>query len=94
MRVKILNSLAEGIPVVSTSQGCEGIDLIPGKDILIGDSAEEFAEQVIKILDDNALGEQLSLNGRELIKNRYAADIALRPLDDIFRKSNSAERTN
>jgi glycosyltransferase involved in cell wall biosynthesis len=92
MRVKILNALAEGIPVVSTTLGCEGIQVTPGRDILVGDTPEEFAGQVLRVLNDPALGGRLSANGRQLMEERYDYRTACRPLDDVYARAASGRR--
>ena len=84
MRVKILNALAEGIPIVSTRLGYEGIELTPGRDVLVGDTPEEFAAAVLRLLDDPDLSEQLSINGRRLVEEKYDYRNACRPLDDVL----------
>lgn len=89
MRVKILNALAEGIPVVSTTLGCEGIQVTPGRDILVGDTPEEFAAQVLRVLNDPALGGRLSANGRRLMEERYDYRTACWPLDDVYARAAS-----
>ena len=89
MRVKILNALAEGIPIVSTALGCEGIQVTPGKDILIGNAPEEFAAEVLRVLDNPALGNQLSANGRRLVEEMYDYRKACRPLDDVYARAAS-----
>src|SRR5690606_26213162 len=52
MRVKILNALAQGMPLVTTTLGCEGIGVTHGKDVLIADTPEAFAEAVLRLLED------------------------------------------
>ncbi|MED3778586.1 glycosyltransferase family 4 protein [Geobacillus stearothermophilus] len=52
MRVKILNYMAWGIPVVSTSIGAEGINLENGREIRIADSPQEFADNIVELLSD------------------------------------------
>ena len=42
-RIKILDALAKGMPIVSTRIGCEGIDVVPDRDVLIADTPEAFA---------------------------------------------------
>ncbi len=92
MRVKILNALAAGIPIVSTRLGYEGIDVSPGKDILIGDTPDAFAAQVLRVLNDRALGTQLSTNGRKLVEKKYDHNTALRPLDEVYAQANRAAK--
>ncbi len=71
-RLKILEAMAIGIPIVSTSIGCEGIGLTHGKDILIADTAEDFAAQTLRLLDDPALRKRLAANARELVQERFS----------------------
>lgn len=71
MRVKILDAWARGIPIVSTTIGAEGITYQPGKDILIADTAKDFALAVQKILADDNLAQSLNHNGRRTLETCY-----------------------
>lgn len=84
MRVKILNAFAQGLPMVTTAVGCEGIHVINGYDILIADAPEEFANQSIRLLTDAALNEQLTLHGRQTAEEKYDYRRACLPLDQIY----------
>jgi glycosyltransferase involved in cell wall biosynthesis len=68
-RLKVLESLALGTPVVATSKGAEGLDLVPGRDLLIANEPAEFATGVLKLLGDAALRDRLSQHGRSAVKN-------------------------
>lgn len=70
-RLKILEAMALGTPVVATSKGAEGLDVSPGHDILIADEPVKFADQVIHLLRDAAQRKQLAINARHLIEQRY-----------------------
>lgn len=70
-RLKILEALALGTPVVTTSKGVEGLDLVPGCDLLLADSPADFATAVLRLLADKALREQLSCNGRRAVESKY-----------------------
>jgi glycosyltransferase involved in cell wall biosynthesis len=70
-RLKILEAMALGTPVVSTSKGAEGLDVRSGEEILIADDPETFAAQVVRLLEDPALRERLAQNGRRLVRERY-----------------------
>lgn len=72
MRVKILNALATGLPVVSTSVGCEGIAATPGDDILIADDGDTYVQRIVTLLKDQRLQRKLSKNGDRLIQERYS----------------------
>jgi glycosyltransferase involved in cell wall biosynthesis len=80
-RVKILDSLAWGLPMVSTAAGAEGIDVVDGEHVLLRDSAQEFAEGVVRLLSDEALWGRLRLAGRQLVGERYSWDRVFAPLD-------------
>jgi len=84
MRVKILNALSQGLPMVSTTLGAEGIRVESGKHLLIADTPQAFASAVLKLLDDPALAATLGENGRHLIKTQYDYRVACRPLDTIY----------
>jgi len=85
MRVKILNALAQGLPMVSTTVGCEGIDVKHDYDILVADTPEDFARQSARLLTDATLNQQLTQNGRQTAEQKYDYRRACEPLDDIYR---------
>lgn len=70
-RLKILEAMALGTPVVSTSKGAEGLDVTAGQDILIADEPHAFVNAVLRLLDDADLRARLSENGRRLVSERY-----------------------
>ena len=71
MRVKILDAWSQGIPIVSTTIGAEGIICTSGKDIIIADSAEDFARAVLNIMVDDNLAQSLSHCGRQTLEDCY-----------------------
>jgi glycosyltransferase involved in cell wall biosynthesis len=70
-RLKILEAMALGTPVVATSKGAEGLDVTPGHDILIADDQDQFANAVLQLLGDPVLRQKLALNGRKLVEALY-----------------------
>ncbi len=84
MRVKILNALAQGIPIVSTTLGCEGIEVTSGANILVADSPDDFACAVLRLLNDAELAALLSANGRLLVEKRYDYRHACQKLDQVY----------
>ena len=70
-RLKILDSMSMGLPVVSTSLGCEGLAVRDGDELLVRDGTEEFAAAVMEILSDPGLRSRLRLNARRLVESRY-----------------------
>jgi sugar transferase (PEP-CTERM/EpsH1 system associated) len=71
-RLKILEAFAMGKAVVSTSIGCEGLAVVPEEHLLLADSPEEFAQAVIKLLNDADLQSQLGMAGRRLVEAVYS----------------------
>ncbi|MFQ3661913.1 MAG: glycosyltransferase family 4 protein [Chloroflexaceae bacterium] len=70
-RLKILEALALGTPVVSTTKGAEGLDLTPGRDYLIADTPAAFAETTVHLLANPDERTRLSANGRRAVAERY-----------------------
>ena len=79
MRVKILDALARGVPVVTTRVGGEGIDAVPDTHLLVADGPERFADAVLRLLADDRLAESLAHAGRHLALARYDLE-AVRPV--------------
>lgn len=70
-RLKILEALGSARPLVSTTVGAEGLDLVHGTDLLIADRAGEFSDAVLALLADPALAERLGRAGRAAVQARY-----------------------
>jgi glycosyltransferase involved in cell wall biosynthesis len=80
-RLKILEALASGIPVVSTTIGAEGLGLEPGAHLMVADDAESFAERVIRLLSEADLRHRLAESGRTAVASGFGWDaIAARAL--------------
>lgn len=84
MRVKILTALAQALPVVSTTLGCEGIAVESGVHLLIADDPSDFAAATLRLLNDQAAAHQLGANGRRLMEARYDYRQVYAPLDRIY----------
>lgn len=74
-RLKILDAWAMGKAVVSTAVGCEGLDARDGHNILIRDSAEDFATAVERVLQDSTLRTSLGVSGRRTAEDFYDWEI-------------------
>jgi glycosyltransferase involved in cell wall biosynthesis len=83
-RLKVLNALARGLPVVASPEGAEGLDAVPGEHLLVAGDAESMAEAVCRLMADDGLWQVLSENGRALVRSRYLAEVAYRPLDEVL----------
>lgn len=70
-RLKVLEALAMKKPVITTSIGCEGINVVDGESVLIEDDPEKFALRSVELLNDLAMRKILSSNGYDLICSTY-----------------------
>jgi len=69
-RLKIIEAMAMGLPVVSTSVGAEGLDITPDENIVIADDADSFSAGVLRLLSDSDLRERIARGGQNLAQ-RY-----------------------
>jgi glycosyltransferase involved in cell wall biosynthesis len=83
-RLKILEALAAGKAVISTTIGAEGLDVISGEHLLIADSPEEFAGAVEELLASPRLRRLLGNNGRKLVTERYGWDQIASRLEKVW----------
>jgi sugar transferase (PEP-CTERM/EpsH1 system associated) len=75
-RLKIVEALAMGKAVVSTSIGCEGIAVSDGVELLIADDPESFARRILEVFASEPLRRSLGAAGRELVEREYSWELA------------------
>lgn len=92
MRVRILNGLAQGVPIVTTSIGGEGIALESGRHLLVADGAEDFAAAALRLLDDADYGASLAREGRRLVEERYDARVVCGAIDALYERAVASAR--
>lgn len=73
-RLKVLQAMAVGTPVVSTSKGIEGLEVEPDRHVLVGDAPEAFIAQTLRLVREPALGERLATAARALVGETYTWD--------------------
>lgn len=71
-RLKVIEALASGLPIVSTSFGVEGLDLIEGEDYLKAETANEFAEKCRELISNSHLAQRLSNRGIITAKQNFS----------------------
>ncbi|MGR3310599.1 MAG: glycosyltransferase family 4 protein [Candidatus Brocadiales bacterium] len=84
IRAKILNYMAWGSPVVSTSLGSEGIDVTHGENIIIADKPQEFATAVTNLMKDYELRKTIAIGGYNLVKEKYQWDKSIYELQNEY----------
>jgi len=89
-RLKILQAMAMGRPVISTAVGAEGIELDSERHCLLAETPEEWVNQVLRVQGDYQLATRLALAGRELVEKKYDWSICLSPLDRLYEQLLSA----
>jgi sugar transferase (PEP-CTERM/EpsH1 system associated) len=85
-RLKILDALSSGIPVVANSIAAEGIKVTPGEDIMIRDRPEDFAEAVLYLLEHPDERRKLSLHGRRMVETTYSWEIIGKKLSNLYER--------
>ncbi len=70
-RLKVLEGLATGLPLVSTTMGAEGVRITDRKDVLLADGAERFAATTVEALTDDDLARRIGTAGRRLAVEHY-----------------------
>jgi polysaccharide biosynthesis protein PslH len=82
-RIKILEALAHRKAIVSTTKGAEGIDVQPGRHLLLADSPEDLAKSCTRLLRDSGLRTQLGEDGFCLVRDHYQWECIERLIGDI-----------
>jgi polysaccharide biosynthesis protein PslH len=83
-RLKVVEGLSLARPMVSTSVGCEGIDVRAGEHLLVADAAADFAGRTIDLLEDPVRAASLGRAGRALMEERYSWSIAAERLEQLY----------
>jgi polysaccharide biosynthesis protein PslH len=84
MRIKVLEAMSFGKPVIATPLGAGGIDVTRGENILIANDADEFARAVVACMNDDALAERIGNAARALVVERYDARTIAQQLLEFY----------
>jgi glycosyltransferase involved in cell wall biosynthesis len=80
-KVKVLNALARGLPVVTGPDGAAGLEVSSGEHLLVGDDREGMVASLEFVIQEDAAWTSLSRNGRDLVRRRYVPEVAFGALD-------------
>ena len=83
-RLKIYESMAAGVPVVSTTVGAEGLSVHPPEDIRITDSPEGFADACLELLEDGAVRRKVAETAWEMVASQYSWEHVSRCFDRVL----------
>lgn len=83
---KILEAMASGVPVITTTQTNNAIKAVPGHEIMVADDATEFNEAIEKLLADESLYQQLRKNARTFVEQKYSWNVFVSDLDNAIKE--------
>jgi len=89
---KVLEYMALGLPVVSTTIGVEGFQARDGIELIVADDPEIFANQVIRLLRDRTVASALAENARYYVENNHSWSSILSPMLNIIQSKLSLEK--
>lgn len=89
--VKILDAMAAGVPVVTTTYGNEGIGAEPGKELLVADNPSEFASYVVHLLRDEELRNSVGGAGRQYVETNFSEDSLAATIEGTYREISAIE---
>jgi len=90
-RLKILDAMAMGMPIISTTIGCEGIDVSPGINVFIANTPEEYVQSIGKLINDDMLRKSLSNCARITVEKKYSWNIIGQKLNKYYHDSVSKD---
>jgi glycosyltransferase involved in cell wall biosynthesis len=87
MRIRILEAMAFGLPVVSTPVGCEGLAVENGRHLLVAGPPEDLADAVLSLGRNDTRARSLRREGRRLVEKSYSLDAVEQLTGRIYRKA-------
>jgi glycosyltransferase involved in cell wall biosynthesis len=92
MRIKIIEGMALGKVIISTSIGAEGINCTSGENILIADNPDDFAEAICKCLKDPQYCDEIGGNAERLIESEYRNEQISKKMISFFENLEASEK--
>lgn len=90
-KLKVLEALAAGLPLVSTSQGASGLQLRDDHDYRLGEDAQALAAALHELLDDTAMANRLATSGRLYANQQHDWQAAASQLEEVYRHMTDKE---
>lgn len=85
-RFKILEAGACRVPIVSTALGAEGLPVVHERDILLADTPDDFANAIIRLIQDRDLADRLSESCQNLVRKEYGIEVPVKQAEEILHK--------
>ena len=86
-RLKVLEAMAAGLPVVSTSTGVAGLGLTDGKEALIRDNLDDLCQQTLKLLNNAKKARNIGMAGQKFVKLHFDWQVIVGLHEPIYRKA-------
>jgi glycosyltransferase involved in cell wall biosynthesis len=83
---KVLEALACGTPVVATTQACAALEVTQGEDLLVAQEPREFAQGVLRLLEDQELAARLGTAGRRYVEKNHNWGVVTEKLEEVYRE--------
>lgn len=93
-RIKILEAMAMGKAIVTTTLGCEGLDVTPGDDIEIADTPKDIAAKIIILMNDSEKNQAMGMRARETVLEKYEWNNICKALESLIIKETAAQTDN
>jgi glycosyltransferase involved in cell wall biosynthesis len=91
-KLKILEALSAGVPIVCTPFAIKGLDVKDGEQLVVRESDEDLAAAIVTLIGQPEMATQLARHGRELVERQYTWDANLPRLDDWLQRLGSLPR--
>jgi glycosyltransferase involved in cell wall biosynthesis len=85
MRIKIIEGLANGKAIISTSIGAEGIEYTKNKNLVIADTSKEFIENIDQLLKNKSILKDISINAVKFVREYYNNDLISQRLTNFYK---------
>ncbi|MDH4258571.1 MAG: glycosyltransferase family 4 protein, partial [Candidatus Aminicenantes bacterium] len=85
-RGKILEAMAIGRPVVSTSLGAQGVPVLQRENIIVADTPDEFAQGVLDVMNDDPLFERIRQKARKMVEEKYAWEKGVQIMEEVLER--------
>lgn len=84
---KVLECMAMGIPVVASPRAAKGVQAVPDRDLLVGNTPDEYADQIIQLLNDTHLRMRIAEAGRKRLLATHSWEASMKLLDSIMERA-------
>jgi polysaccharide biosynthesis protein PslH len=85
IKVKVLNAMCRGIPVITTDVGAEGLEVKTSQHLVIANDAENMSNSILNLMSNKQTWQHLAEHSRQLIRDKYNWNIVLGDMDDALK---------